>query len=80
MEANEMKPRTWDERGQALQELERRYDEMGGPIPIRRFELEDDLAGWRTAQLFVAEGGARDVATETLKGVPLMGTALCVGM
>ena len=79
MEANEMKPRTWDESGQALQELERRHDEMGGPFPIRRFELEDDLAGRRTAQPFVAEGRARDVATATLNGMPWMGTVLCVG-
>ncbi len=45
MEANEMKPRTRDEGGQALQEFQRGHHEMGGAIAIRGFELEDDLAG-----------------------------------
>ena len=45
MEANEMEPGTRDECGQALQEFQRAHHEMGGSIAVRRFELEDDLAG-----------------------------------
>ena len=55
METNEMEPRTWDEGGQALQEFQRGHHQMGGAIAVRRFELEDDLAGWCTAQAFVAQ-------------------------
>ena len=41
----------------ALQEFQRGHDEMGGPIPVRGFELQDDLAGPGAAQPFVAQGG-----------------------
>ncbi len=73
MEANEMEPGTRDEGGQALREFQRAHHEMGGPIPVRRFELEDDLAGWGTAQSFVAQGRPRNVAAQTFEGVPLLG-------
>ena len=75
-----MKPRTRDERGQALQEFQRGHHEMGGPIPVRGFELEVNLAGLGTAQPFVAEGRTRDVATEAFKFLPLMGTTPGIGM
>jgi len=52
MEANEMEPGPWDECGQALQEFQRAHHEMGGAIAVRRFELEDDLAGRGAAQPF----------------------------
>ena len=46
-----------------MQKFQRGHDEMGRAIAIRGFELKDDLAGRGAAQAFVAEGGARDVAT-----------------
>jgi len=49
MEANDMEPGTWDESSQALQEFQRGHDEMGCPIPVRGFGLEDDLTGWGAA-------------------------------
>jgi hypothetical protein len=51
-----------------------------GTIAVRGFELKDDLAGRGTAQAFVAEGRARDVAAQTFEGVPLMGAASRIGM
>ena len=60
MEANEMEPGTRDECGQALQEFQRGHHEMDGPIVVRRFELEDDLAGTGAAQPFVGNGRASD--------------------
>ncbi len=51
METNEMKPRTRDEGGQAWQEFQRGHHEMGGPIPVRGFELEDNLAGRGAARV-----------------------------
>ena len=42
--------------------------------------MKDDLAGRGTAQAFVAEGRARDVAAQTFEGVPLMGAASRIGM
>jgi hypothetical protein len=71
---------TRDERGQALEKFQRGHHEMGGAIAIRGFELEDDRAGWGAAQAFVAQGRARDVATEAFKFLPLMGAAAGVGM
>jgi len=79
MEANEMKPGARDEGRQALQEFQRAHDEMSGAIAIGSLELQHDLAGWGTAQSFVAQGGACNVATEPFEGLPLMGTTLCVG-
>jgi len=75
-----MEPGPRDERRQALKEFQRGHHEMGGPIPVRRFELEDDLAGPGAAQSFVAKGRARDVPTEAFEGVPLMRAAARVGM
>ena len=42
--------------------------------------MEDDLAGRSTAQAFVAEGGARDIATQAFEFLPLLGATLRVGM
>ncbi len=80
MEANEMESGPGDEGGQALQEFQGRHHDMRGPIAIRRFELQDDLASQCAAQPFVAQGRTGDVATETFEGMPLMGSAVYVGM
>ena len=80
MEANEMEPRTWDERGQALQEFQRAHHQMGGAIAGRGFELQHDLAGWGAAQAFVPQGRARNVAAQTFEGVPLLGATARIGM
>ena len=80
MEANEMKPGTRDERREALEEFQRRHDEMGGAIAIRGFELEDDLAGPGAAEPFVAQGRTCDVAAQAFEFLPLLGPAAGVGM
>jgi len=80
MEANEMEPGTRDEGGQALQEFQRAHHQMDGSIAVRGFELKDDLAGWGAAQAFVAQGRARDVATQPFEFLPLMGAAICLRM
>ncbi len=80
METNEMEPRPRDEGAQALQKFQGRHHDMRGPIAIRRFELQEDLAGRGAAQPFVAQGGAGDVATETFEGRPLMRPAIHVGL
>ena len=53
---------------------------MRGAIAVRRFELEDDLAGWGAAQAFMAQRGARDVATQPFEFLPLLGTTPCLRM
>ena len=78
MEANERKSRTWDEGGPALQEFQRVHHEMGGAIAVGGFELENDLAGWGIAQAFIAQGGARDAAIQTVEGLRLLGTTSSV--
>lgn len=65
-----------------MQEFQRGHDEMGGPIPVRGFELEDDLAGRRAVHPFMAQGRTRDVAAQPFEGVPLLGAArnaVCAG-
>ncbi len=42
---------------------------LGGPIAIRGFELEGDLAGRGAAQAFVAKGRVGDVAPEVCEWV-----------
>ena len=75
-----MEPGPWDEGGEALEEFQRAHHEMGGPIAIRGFELEDDLAGRGTAQAFVAEGRTCDVATQPFEFLSLLRTALGIRM
>jgi hypothetical protein len=67
-----MKPRTGNECRQALEEFQRGHPEVGGAIAVRGFELEDDLAGWCTAQACVAQGGTCDVATQAFEFLALM--------
>ncbi len=43
---HETQPRTGDERGQALHELERRHHDMGGTVVVGTFELQHDLTDW----------------------------------
>ncbi len=76
MKANEMKPGPWDQSRQALKEFQRRHDDMRGPIAVRCFELQDDLAIRGSSHPFVAKGGTSDVATEAFEGQPLMRPAL----
>ncbi len=75
-----MEPGTRDERRHSLQEFQRGHHEMGGPIPVRGFELEDNLAGLGTAQAFVAQGRARDVAAQPFELLALLGPTAGVGM
>ena len=80
METNEMKPGTWDEGGQALQEFQRGHHKMGGAIAVRGFQLQHDLTGPGEAEPFVAEGRTHDVATEAFEFLSLMGTTPGIGM
>ncbi len=75
-----MEPGTWDEGRQALQEFQRGHHQMGGAIPVRGFELQDDLTSPGVAEPFVAEGRTRDVATEAFKFLSLLGTTPGISM
>ena len=78
MEANQMQPGARHRRGQTLQELQRRHDDVGGPVAVGAFELEHDLAGAIALEPFIGNGGAGDVAAQALELLALMGaTAYC---
>ncbi len=64
MEAKEMQAGLGDEGGQALEEFQRRHDEMGGAIAVRSFQLQHDVARLGATETFVAQGGTGDVASE----------------
>ena len=69
-----------DAGGQALQKFKRAHHQINDPIAIRRFEWKDNLAGRGPAQPFVAQGLAREIATQTFKFLPLMGSTRRIGM
>jgi hypothetical protein len=62
MEANEMEPRTGDERGEALHELQGLHYDMRDAVMVRAFELQHDFTGTIECQPFVGNGGSGDVA------------------
>ena len=95
MEANEMKPRVWDERGQTLHELQGRHHDMGCAIAIGCLQREHHLPGTVECQPLVGHGGAGDIPTQVLRPrrakqgpslalalefLPLMGGAAHLGM
>src|SRR3954468_18968405 len=78
MEANQMQPRTWNQCGQALQELQRRHHDMGGAVAPGTFELEHDLACAIALEPLIGNGRAGDVAAQAFELLALMGvTAYC---
>ncbi len=40
-----------------------RHHDLGGPVMVRRFELQHDITSTRALKPFVVNGGASDVAT-----------------
>ena len=67
MEANQMQPWPRHECGQALHELQRRHDDVGGAVAPRAFELQHDLARWIALEPLVGNGRAGDIAAQTFE-------------
>ncbi len=80
MEAYEIQPRARHECGQALHELGRRHHDMGGPVLIRAFELQHDVACAIAFEPFIGNGGAGDVAAQLFKFVALIHGAAHLGV
>ncbi len=53
---------------------------MGGPVVVGALELQHDIAGAVECQPFIGDGGAGDVAAQTLKLLALIGGAAYLGM
>ena len=73
MEANQMQPRTRDECGQALHELQRRDHDRGGPVAVGTLELQHDLARAITLEPFAGNRRAGDIAAQAFEFLALMG-------
>src|SRR5215510_14157231 len=58
---------------QALDELQRLHDDMGGAVFVRTLQLQYDLAGAIALEPFVGDGGPGDVAAELLQFCTLIG-------
>jgi hypothetical protein len=58
MEANQMETRARHQGRQALHELQRLHDDMGGAVFVRTLQLQYDLAGAVTLEPFVGDGPA----------------------
>ena len=58
VKADLVQPRSWHQRGQALHELLRLHDDVGGAVASRALELQHHLPPGIAAQAFVGECGA----------------------
>jgi hypothetical protein len=80
MESNQMETRAGHQGGQALHELQRLHDDIGGAVFVRTLQLKHDLAGAVTLEPFVGDGRPGDIAAElvvnSLKIEPLSFNAL----
>jgi hypothetical protein len=68
-----METRTRHQSRQALHELQRLHDDMGGAVFVRTLQLQHDLAGAITFEPFVGDGRPGDIATELLQFQTLIG-------
>ena len=66
LKPNEIEPRPWYESGQALHELERRQDDVGGAVPVGAFQLQYNVTGAVEFEPFIGDGGAGDIAAQLL--------------
>jgi len=64
MEADQMQPRTGNQRGQSLYEFQRRHHDMGGALSIGCLQGEHHLPGPVECKPFIGDGGAGDVAAQ----------------
>src|SRR5262245_1588451 len=58
---------------QALHELQRLHDDMGGAVFVRTLQLQYDLAGAVTLEPFVGDGRPGDIAAELIEFFTLIG-------
>ena len=87
MKSDEMQPRTRDERGKALQELQRFHpqgakqghslalafhDDMRGAIEVKCLKPEHHLPGTVECQALVGKGGPGDVPTKVFEFMTLV--------
>ena len=72
MKSDEMQRRTVDERGEALQELQRFHDDMRGAISVRCLKPEHHLPGTVECQALVGKGGPGDVPTKVFELMTLV--------
>src|SRR5919106_999065 len=73
MEADQMEPRARHQRRQALHELQRLHDDMGGAVFVRTLQLQHNLAGAIALEPLVGDGRPGDVAAELLQFFTLIG-------
>ena len=80
MEADEMQPRTGDERGEALHKLQGLHYDMRGPVVVGAFEGEHDLPRAVECQPLIGNGGPGDIPTEVFQLITLIDGEPHLGM
>ena len=70
-----MQARTGNERGEALQELQRRHHDMGGAVLIGALQLQHHLPVAVAFEPFVGNRRAGDVAAQVFERLALIGAA-----
>ena len=73
VEANEMETRARHQGRQALHELQRLHDDMGGAVFERTHQLQHDIAGAVTLEPFIGDCRAGDIAAQVLELLALIG-------
>ena len=73
VEPDQMETRAGHQGRQALHELQRLHDDMGGAVFVRTLQLQHDLAGAITFEPFVGDGRPGDIAAELLEFFTLIG-------
>src|SRR5262245_19835171 len=73
VETDQMETRARHQSRQALHELQRLHEDMGGAVFVRTFQLQYDLAGAVTLEPFVGDGRPGNVAAELLQFQTLIG-------
>ena len=67
VEPDQMETRAGHQGRQALHELQRRHDDMGGAVFERALQLQHHLAGAVTLEPFVGDRRAGDIAAQVLQ-------------
>ena len=67
MKADQMQPRTGNQRGESLYEFQRRHHDMGRALSIGCLQGEHHLPGPVECKPFIGDSGAGDVAAQVLR-------------
>jgi hypothetical protein len=72
VEADQVQPRAWDQRGEVLHEFLRLHDDLGRAVAIRALQSRHDLPLAIAAQSLISERGASDLPAQPFQLLALI--------